>query len=179
MYWIGHIATLVSIFAIFASLAVAFLIRSANPAYWRPIHLPRQLVLSTILLLAASAMAEMSRYVLKRRAPMQIYTSWLIRSGLFAMAFVVAQALCWRLMLEEVAANNTNERFFYVLTGTHAVHVLGGMVALCYLLWRGWHPWENADALRRQTITTMLATYWHFMGAIWIGLYLMIWTKAA
>jgi cytochrome c oxidase subunit 3 len=178
MYWMGHIATLVSIFAIFATLGVAFLWRSANPLLWRPIHLPQQLSVSTILLLCASASIEMARYVLKRHGSMQVYTSWLIRTAVFAAAFVITQALCWRLILAQAGANGSNEDFFYVLTGAHAVHVLCGMIWLGYLIWRVWHPWTNSRELRRSTITTMLATYWHFMAAIWLGLYTLMFAKA-
>jgi len=179
MYWMGHIATLASIFAIFATLSVAFFWRSANPLHWQPIHLPGQLTLSTVLLLAASASIEMARFVLKRRGFMQAYTSWLIRTAIFGSAFVVTQALCWRVILSEAIANNSNERFFFVLTGAHAAHVLGGMIALAYLLWRIWRPWLDFVELRRSTITAMLAAYWHFMGAIWLCLYAMMLSKAA
>ena len=179
MYWMGHFATLASIFAIFATLSVGYLWRSSNPIYWQPIHLPSQLTLSTVLLLCASASIEMARYVLKHRGFLQAYTSWLIRTAVFGAAFVVTQGLCWHTMLAQAVQNNSNEQFFYVLTGAHAVHVFGGMVALGYLLWRVWHPWENSMELRRTTITAMLAAYWHFMGIIWLGLYLLLFLKSA
>ena len=141
LYWMGHYATLVSIFAIFATLGVGYLWRSSNPIQWQPIHLPAQLTLSTVLLLGASASIEMARFVLRRRGFLQAYTSWLIRTAVFATAFVITQALCWRSMLNQAVQNNTNEQFFYVLTGAHAAHIVGGMVALAYLLWRIWNPW--------------------------------------
>ncbi|HEY3741223.1 MAG TPA: cytochrome c oxidase subunit 3 [Bryobacteraceae bacterium] len=179
MYWMGHIATLVSIFAIFVTLSVAFLWRASNPQLWKPIHLPDQLSMSTVLLLCASASMEMARHVAKKRGPMQAYTSWLIRTGIFGLAFVVTQALCWKLMLGEAAGSASSAGFFYVLTAAHAAHVLLGMCALSYLLWRVWHPWATSIELRRITITTMLATYWHFMGFIWIGLYAILYAKSA
>jgi len=179
MYWMGHIATLVSIFVIFAALAVAFLWRASTPQYWQPIHLPSQLTLSTVLLLGASACMEMARYIAKRPGFLQAYTSWLIRTALFGTAFVITQALCWRIMLAQSAANGSSMGFFYVLTAAHAVHVLFGMCALGYLLWRVWHPWATFEELRRSTITTMLATYWHFMSLIWLGLYALLYVKSA
>jgi cytochrome c oxidase subunit 3 len=178
MYWMGHIATLASIFAIFATLSVAFIWRSANPQYWRPIHLPQQLTLSTVLLLCASASMEMARHLVKRRSLLQAYTSWLIRTGVFGLAFVITQALCWRMMLAQATTAGSSADFFYVLTAAHAVHILFGMIALGYLLWRIWHPWVNSIDLRRETITSMLAAYWHFMGIIWLGLYALLYVKS-
>jgi cytochrome c oxidase subunit 3 len=179
MYWIWHIATLVSIFAIFATLSVALVWRSANPQNWRPIHLPQQLSLSTVLLLSASASMEMARHLVKRPALLQAYTSWLIRTALFGLAFVITQALCWRMMLLQASSSGSSAGLFYLLTGAHAVHVLFGMIALGYLLWRAWHPWTNSIEQRRETITGMLAVYWHFMGAIWLGLYALLYAKSA
>ena len=178
MYWMGHFATLASIFAIFATLGVGYLWRSSNPVHWQPIHLPTQLTLSTVLLLCASASIEMARYVLNRQGFIQIYTSWLIRTAVFGTAFMITQALCWRTILMQAVQNNTNDQFFFVLTGAHAAHILGGMVALGYLIWRVWHPWETFTELRRNTITAMLAAYWHFMGAIWLGLYILLFSKS-
>ena len=176
----GHIATLVSIFAIFATLGVAFLWRSSNHLNWQPIHLPPQLSLSTILLLCASISIEMARYVLKQRGGLlQTYTSWLIRTAMFSIAFIVTQALCWRMILAQTTPNTSNESFFYVLTATHAAHILGGMAFLGYLIWRVPHPWRNSVELRRSTITAMLAAYWHFMGVIWLGLYALMLSKSA
>ena len=45
--------------------------------------------------------------------------------------------------------------FFYILTGVHGVHVLGGLVAL-------------AAALKRRHLTGLCAGYWHFMGGVWL-----------
>ena len=179
MYWMGHFATLASIFAIFATLGVGYLWRSSNPFQWQPIHLPSQLSLSTVLLLCASGSIEMARHELHRPGFLQSYASWLIRTAVFGTAFVVTQGLCWRSMLAQAVRNNSNEWFFYVLTGAHAIHILGGMAALGYLLWRAWHPWEDAVELRRNTITAMLAAYWHFMGIIWLILYLLLFLKSA
>ncbi len=169
MYWVGHIATLASIFAVFVALIVAYLWRSGSPAFWRPIVLPRQLRLSTALLVSCSAAIEVSRWALRRRG-IQLYGVWLIRTGWLAIAFLVSQFLCWRAMWASVDENQ-NRGLFYILTGAHAVHILGGMVALAYLIWRVWNPWRVDGDLRRRTITLMLATYWHFMALIWFILY--------
>ena len=179
MYWVGHIALLVSILAIFVSLGIGYWLRSENSGQnWQPVELPRLLILSTILLLSVSAFMEVVRYA-SRQDNLNVYSVWLVRTTIFAGAFVVTQALCWRLIIKANPESNSNERFFYVLTGAHALHVIGGMVSLGYLIWRIWNPWQDNLELRRNTITTIVASYWHFMSLIWLGLYALMTVRSS
>ncbi len=170
MYWLGHIATLVSIFALFATLMVAYIWRGGNPQFWHPVALPKQLWLSTALLLACSAAIETARWCLRERG-LNEYGAWLRRTGWLALAFLISQVLCWRLMDAEAVPGDQNRGLFYIITGAHALHILGGMAVLAYLALRLRNPWPVDEDLRRDAITFMLATYWHFMAAIWIALY--------
>jgi cytochrome c oxidase subunit III len=179
MYWVGHIATLASIFAVFASLIVAYLWRSSTPAFWRPIALPRQLWLSSGLLVSCSVAIEMARWALRERGVPQ-YSLWLMRTGWLATGFLVSQVLCWRSMTQAGGSDdNQNRGLFYILTGAHAVHIVGGIAVLAYLIWRVWKPLRFDTAIRRDAITFMLATYWHFMAIIWFVLYAMFATHSA
>jgi len=55
--------------------------------------------------------------------------------------------------------------FFYVLTGTHAVHLLGGVVVLGYA---GVISWLNRPIEHRTIVLEVASWYWHFMGGLWI-----------
>ena len=174
LYWVGHVATLAVVFATFAALFVLYLVRSGNPQFWSPVKLPNQLWLSTAFLVAASFCVEASRWAL-RREQWNEYASWLIRTSVAGVAFLITQILCWRMILAQNAiAHDANSGLLYLLTGAHAVHVLAGMSALGYLIWRVWHPWASRAPHRRNSITFMLATYWHAMLFIWIAMYAML-----
>ncbi|MBS1835556.1 MAG: cytochrome c oxidase subunit 3 [Acidobacteria bacterium] len=170
MYWVGHIATLVSIFAIFAALIIAYVVRSGNADQWHPIVLPGQLWLSTALLAACSGAVEMARRAL-RVYSIEGYSVWLVRTSWLAGLFLISQILCWRIMAAGIPAGDQNAGMFYILTGSHAVHILGGMTVLGYLLYRLARPWDSDVEVRREAITFMLATYWHFMLVIWLAIY--------
>ena len=149
---------------------VAYVWRGWNPQFWHPVVLPRQLWLSTALLLSCSAAIETARWCLRERG-LDEYAAWLRRTGWLALAFLISQVLCWRLMDGASVPGDQNRGLFYVLTGAHAVHILGGMAALTYLIWRVRNQWRVDGDLRRTAITFMLATYWHFMGILWLALY--------
>ena len=68
-------------------------------------------------------------------------------------------------------ATNPNSSFFYLLTAIHALHVLGGLVGLTYVLSK-----LHRVVLRRSTLDSF-AYYWHFMGILWVYLLVLLWMK--
>jgi cytochrome c oxidase subunit 3 len=68
-------------------------------------------------------------------------------------------------------ATNPSSSFFYLLTVTHALHVLGGLGGLIYVMRE-----LSKLALRRSQLDAA-ARYWHFMGILWLYLLLLLWMK--
>jgi cytochrome c oxidase subunit 3 len=65
--------------------------------------------------------------------------------------------------------------FFYILTAVHAVHVLGGIIAIGYIVLRTWRETlSDLELLRRQAIAHVVGWYWHFLDALWIVLVLLL-----
>jgi cytochrome c oxidase subunit 3 len=100
---------------------------------------------------------------------------WLVITLVLGLAFVGGQYLAWRKLaaLGLFLATNPNSSFFYVFTGLHAVHVLGGIVALTYLVAK--LAWSRGT-VRRSTYAST-AIYWHFMGSLWLYLLFVICTR--
>ena len=97
--------------------------------------------------------------------------------GLCALAFLAGQLWVWQVLTASgygVAANPANS-FFYLLTGLHGLHLLGGLVA-----WAGtWAgelrggPTPRANT-GRQLHVLLLARYWHFLLALWLLLFALL-----
>jgi len=89
----------------------------------------------------------------------------------------VSQLLAWRQLVRQgvYVASNPHSSFFYLLTATHGVHLLGGLLALIYLLVRAskTHEAEREQAKRRAA-TDAVTLYWHFMDGLWIYLFLLL-----
>jgi cytochrome c oxidase subunit 3 len=68
-------------------------------------------------------------------------------------------------------ATNVSYSFFYVLTVAHAFHVFGGLGGLVRVIRK-----LNRSVLRRSTLDAT-SHYWHFMGALWLYLLLLLWMK--
>ena len=94
----------------------------------------------------------------------------LIFGGLFALAFLAGQLLAWRQLDAAgyfLAANPANA-FFYLLTGVHGLHLLGGLVALGMTAAKAWRGFE-VDQVRLSV--RLCAIYWHFLLAVWLVLF--------
>lgn len=156
--------------SLFSLFVVAYGLRMDSPDWYR-LALPWQVWLSTALLaLGGVAMSRAAREAAAGNRGRTI--RWLSGGGLAALAFIASQSWAW-LALHAGAvlpASHPSASFFYLLTGMHAVHVLGGV-----LVWAA--VWQAAARRRRAPAPAvmslrirLLARYWHFMLAVWLVL---------
>jgi cytochrome c oxidase subunit 3 len=173
---VGMWVTLSAILMMFTALTSAYIVRAGLSDDWRPLQIPRALWLSTALILGSSITFEIARRCLKQRRE-QAHSRWLLVTVCLGLGFLAAQLLAWReLVVQGVyLVSNPHSSFFYLLTGVHAVHLLGGILALDYLLLRTWRRNQDTGALsKRQTATDVTGIYWHFMGGLWVFLFLLL-----
>jgi cytochrome c oxidase subunit 3 len=89
--------------------------------------------------------------------------------GILGALFVAGQLGAWRALARQgvFLSSNPHSSFFYVLTGLHGVHLLGGLVWFVVVWWR-----MRAPAARG--ILGLFATYWHYLGLLWLYLVLLL-----
>lgn len=177
-YRIGMWVALCSITMLFTALTSAYIVRSrlSTANDWQPIFVPHMLWLSTALILLSSATFEASRRFLKR-GDEKGYGRWLSVTVVLGLGFLVTQLLAWRELVAQGIYLNTNPHssFFYLLTGVHALHLLGGILMLGYLLVRARRRQSDRRARSiRQDSANAAALYWHFMDGLWIYLFLLL-----
>ena len=171
-YRTGMWMAFVAIVMLFAAFTSAMVVRKGAAPDWASIALPRILYLNTVMLLASSVALETSRrYLAGGRADR--FRLWLYVTAVLGVAFIGGQLYAWR----ELAARgvylstNPSSSFFYVLTAAHGVHLLGGIIALFYLVARA--P-QLAAGIKRRVAVDVTALYWHFMDGLWIYLLLLL-----
>lgn len=170
--WVG-IASIVMLFTGFAS---AYIVRSASADDWVRIVMPKVLWLSTAAILISSVTIEISRRSLKRKGEAQ-YGMWLTLTAALGVIFVASQFFAWRQLARQgvFVASNPHSSFFYLFTGAHAIHVLGGLGALAYLLLRTRRKRDTVEGeLKRVGVVDAATTYWHFLDGLWICLFLLL-----
>lgn len=175
-YRIGMWVGLASVAMMFTSLSSAYIVRSASANDWVALPMPKVLLASTVFILGSSVTIEIARRKLKA-ALNEPYTKWLLVTVLLGAGFVVAQIMAWRQLTRQgiYLVSNPHSSFFYLLTGAHAVHLFGGLIGLTFLWLRSRrHLTEAAPIAKRKAATDAVSIYWHFMDALWIYLFLLL-----
>lgn len=168
---------LIAILMTFGGLIAAYIVINLNNvAEWKPFDLPQQVWLSTLIILASSATFHFAKTATDRN-DQPAAKKWLIATTVLGAAFISSQILAWLVLTNRgfYMSGNPYAGFFYILTAVHAVHVIGGVAALGSILLRSWHPTTNAEALgKRRTLAQVVGWYWHFMGALWLVLFVLL-----
>jgi cytochrome c oxidase subunit III len=175
-YRLGIWVALASIVMMFTSLSSAYLVRAGVSNDWYPLAMPQILYLSTALIVISSGTVELARRKLKASV-LDGYSRWLIITALLGVAFLVSQLMAWRQLAGRgiYVASNPHSSFFYLLTAAHAIHLLGGLVALLYLVVRTRQVLgANAVDAKRRAIADAVSIYWHFMDVLWIYLFVLL-----
>ncbi len=188
-------AILVAIFFFFIAITSAYVIRQNTTVLdtrtnemvnnWRPIHLPPVLWINTILLLVSSLTIELARRQMFREpqatqewlgmgSPTRSRSlPWLGITLILGLGFLAGQVIAWRELNAQgvYLAANPSGAFFFILTGAHALHLIGGV---CALLWAATVSVRRTRLEQRQIVVDVSAWYWHGMGALWAYIFAVL-----
>ncbi|MFD2741652.1 hypothetical protein ACFSUD_18995 [Sulfitobacter aestuarii] len=156
--WLAVVLAIIGcVFALFGS---AFVMRM-ELADWRFFTMPPLVWLNTLMLIGASLMLHNATH-----QPSAAQT-WLTGALLATFGFMIGQLLVWFLLMDAGYRLTTGPAasFFYLLSGLHGLHILGGMAALALVAEpKDAGPQEKSRRLR------YCAIYWDFLLLVWLGL---------
>lgn len=174
---IGMWFILLVVMMTFGGLIAAYVVIATNAALeWNPVDLPGPVLISTFLLISSSFTLHFSNRALAGEDQAKA-KNLLLTTTILGGMFIASQILAWVELVNRgvYLASNPYAGFFYILTAVHALHVLGGIITLGYIVLRSWEPTGNSVELkRRRTFSGVTGWYWHFMGGLWIILLLML-----
>lgn len=174
-YRIGMWVALAAIVMMFTALTSAYIVRAASSNDWQKLPMPRVITLSTVLILVSSATLEMARRKLKAGFQ-RLYSRWLLLTTALGIGFLGTQFLAWRQLVRQgvYVATNPHSSFFYLLTAAHGVHLLGGLLAMLYLIFRSGRSDTELRRVKNEAAVDAATLYWHFMDGLWIYLFLLL-----
>ena len=98
---------------------------------------------------------------------------WLVAAVTLGVAFLLGQVAAWRQLVNAgvYLPSTLQSSFFYILSGLHGVHLIGGVIALVWVLVAAF---KNKITVFNYEPLKLCALYWHVMDAIWIYLFGML-----
>ncbi len=167
MLWIG----MASIVMMFAGFTSAYIVKR-NQSNWLEFGLPNYFWVSTGVILVSSLTIHLAMLAFKDRN-MSRYRTLITITAFLGVLFTVLQWLGF-MSLEnagvKLIGNNSNPAgsFVGVITGVHMLHVIGGVVVLLVMFFKAF---SNRQKNYSTVPIEMASTYWHFVDAIWIYLF--------
>ena len=167
--WIGIFAIVMT----FAALTSAMIVREGVALDWRHFQLPKILYLDTLILLASSWTLETA--IAKAKEGDEHFSAgmnWLYLTLALGGIFVMGQVYAWRVLAGQglYLATNPSSSFFYVFTAAHALHLIGGILGLAYLVYK----LSRTKSAARTTGIRATCLYWHFMDGLWLYLFVLL-----
>ena len=160
------LAVVSSLFALFIS---AYTIRMRLAPDWIPLSDPRVLWANTGLMVLSSIAYHWTRNAAVAGRTSRLKPGLLVAGGL-AVLFLVGQLLAWLELTNagQTVAGNPANAFFYLLTGLHGLHLLGGVWVWARSLVR---VFGGASAESVRLSVELCAVYWHYLLLVWFVLF--------
>ncbi len=168
-YVTGMTIALAGILMFFMALASALIVRKGMANDWQNFTPPKILYLSTLILLLSSFTLVRSRRHLAL-GNLESFRYWWNITTVLGIFFLLGQLIAWRELAHAGVYLRTspNSSFFYVFTAAHGLHLLCGVLALIGVALR------PTQKLTRGTVTEVISMYWHFMDALWVFIFLLL-----
>jgi cytochrome c oxidase subunit III len=166
---LGFFLTIASV--IFSLLAVSYVIRMSLPD-WTPLAEPSQLWLNTGLLVISSVLFQWARNIANAGKQKNLMAAF-IGGGVFALLFIAGQVLTWNSLQAAgfYLTSNPANSFFYLLTGLHIAHLLGGLWVWSKSSIRLLSGSKPEDLRLSIELCTL---YWHFLLIIWLVMFAVL-----
>lgn len=169
---LGVWVALAPVLMLFLAFLSAYIVRRGLGSDWQAVPVPGLLWINTVVLVASSALLERGRSIVRASDGRLDARPWFLATLAAGVLFVIGQGVAWgQLWARGIGiSSSAHSSFFYLLTGAHAVHLGGGLLALCAAAFWPVHRY----GMSREVVARVTAIYWHFMGILWVGLFLVL-----
>jgi cytochrome c oxidase subunit 3 len=188
MVSVGTVVWLSSELMFFAGLfAMYFTLRSTSSELWametEKLNVPFALI-NTIILVSSSFSCQFGVFAAERLQPRRTggvfavsrwgMVEWFLLTFVMGAIFVSVQAYEYAELVSEGVALSSNAfgSAFYMTTGFHGIHVIGGLIAFLFIIGRAFIARQFGHFEATSAIVT--SYYWHFVDVVWIGLFIII-----
>ncbi len=139
---------------------------------WRPMPEPSLLWVNTGILLLSGIAMQWAKVAARRGEHQRVWIG-LIAGGVLTWMFLGGQLWAWQQLKDMgyLITTNPANSFFYMITGLHGLHVIGGMIVGGIVVLK---HWRNAAYARMGLSVDLCAQYWHFLLVVWIAMFALL-----
>ncbi len=158
-----------TVMMLFASLTSAYIVRQAE-GNWLFFELPNLFYYTSVIILVSSFTMQWAYFEAKKNNLQRVRTLVLL-TAILGVSFLIGQFLAWGELVSHSVyfVGNPSGSFLYVLTGLHGVHIVSAVIFLLIVLNSAVRFRVNSKNMAQMEMCT---TYWHFLGALWIYLFI-------
>lgn len=172
MLAVGTMVWLASELMFFGGLFAAYFTLRSAATTWPPhdVHFEvARAALFTLVLVGSSGTMQLAVRAAERgdRAGARRF---LVVTAAMALVFLGNQASEW-LSLDFTPSTHAYGSIFYLLTGFHGIHVLGGVLAMGAVLGRMAGTAEDPGVV---PVVQVVGYYWHFVDVVWIAVFVTV-----
>jgi cytochrome c oxidase subunit III len=162
---------IVSTVMVFAALTSAYIVRQAE-GNWLEFDLPNMLFYSSVIIAISSGTMHWA-YLSAKKDDLNTLRLAMGITTLLGIAFLTVQWYSWVALVDRDVyfVGNPAGSFLYVFTGLHALHLISGVIFLIIVLISSFKYKIHSQKMTR---LEMCSTYWHFLGGLWIYLFMFL-----
>ncbi|MEX2593433.1 MAG: cytochrome c oxidase subunit 3 [Anditalea sp.] len=162
---------IVSVIMVFAGLTSAFIVRQSE-GNWLEFDLPGIFWFTSGIIILSSVFMHWA-YLSAKKDQLDNLKIALSIAAILGIAFLIGQWYSWVALvdMDVYFVGNPAGSFLYVLTGLHAMHLISGVIFLIIVLISSFRFKIHS---KRLVSIDMCATYWHFLGGLWLYLFMFL-----
>jgi cytochrome c oxidase subunit 3 len=162
---------IMSVLMIFGALTSAYIVRRAE-GNWLDFVLPQLFWLNTGVIMISSMTMHWA-YLAAKRDRLETVKIAMVITTILGVAFLVGQYMAWGQLVDQkiYLVGNPSGSFVYILSGLHGLHIVGGVIFLLIVLTSTFKYKVHSKSLNQ---IEMCATYWHFLGGLWLYLFVFL-----
>lgn len=165
---------IVSVIMLFGAWTSAYIVKRGEPG-WSSFELPDEFWLSTSVIILSSVTMAWAHISAKKDNIDHAKLALALTTGL-GVAFLAGQWMAWQRMVEmnyyfAGSSSNSSSSFIYVLSGFHGLHIISGLIFLLIVLVATFRYKVHSKNMLKME---MCSTYWHFLGGLWVYLFVFL-----
>lgn len=160
-----------SVLMVFMALTSAYIVRQAE-GNWVYFELPSLFYTTTAFILLSSVTMQLAYFAAKKDnlERVKVLISF---TAILGLAFLVGQVYGWAQLVDNriFLVGNPSGSFVYIISGLHAAHIISAVVFLLIVLVSTFRYRVHSKNMAQ---IEMCATYWHFLGLLWLYLFVFL-----